>query len=156
MAATSAITQPDVLYVDDGTSCRPRAAPPGSTCACTSFAKADHGSAVANAVARRLVIPPHRDGGQAQLIDLPMPAHPVDDPIAERDGPGAGALRDAPLDLEALAGRAYMSVRTFTRPVPQGDGDDAGPLADRAARAGEPGAAGDDGRLDEDDGRRSD
>ncbi len=71
----------DVLYVDGDDVLTSRAAPRGSTSACTSCA-ATTGRAVANAVARRLVIPPHRDGGQAQLIDLPMPAHPDDDPIA--------------------------------------------------------------------------
>ena len=81
---------------------------------CLHIVRRDHGSAVANAVARRLVIPPHRDGGQAQLIDLPMPAHPTT--IRSR-GVMAWALErlDEPLDLDALAGRAYMSVRTFTR-----------------------------------------
>jgi transcriptional regulator GlxA family with amidase domain len=73
----------------------------------------DHGSEVANTVARRCVMPPWRDGGQAQYIDRPLP-----------DGPGGGtaatrdymlAHLDAPLDLAALAGHARMSVRTFTR-----------------------------------------
>ena len=79
-----------------------------------ALVRRDHGSAVANAVARRLVIPPHRDGGQAQLIDLPMPAHPDDDPIASVMAWALERL-DEPLDLAALAGRSYMSVRTFTR-----------------------------------------
>jgi AraC family transcriptional regulator, transcriptional activator FtrA len=103
----------DVLYVDNGSVLTSAGSAAGIDL-CLHIVRRDHGSAVANAVARRLVIPPHRDGGQAQLIDLPMPAHPDDDPIA---GVMAWALErlDAPLDLEALAGRAYMSVRTFTR-----------------------------------------
>jgi AraC family transcriptional activator FtrA len=60
------------------------------------------------------VIPPHRDGGQAQLIDLPMPARPDDDPIARVMAWALQSLHQ-PLDLETLAARAYMSVRTFTR-----------------------------------------
>ena len=81
---------------------------------CLHLVRRDHGSAVANAVARRLVIPPHRDGGQAQLIDLPMAAHPDDDPIA-RVMAWALERLDQPLDLAVLAAQAYMSVRTFTR-----------------------------------------
>ena len=65
---------------------------------CLHLVRRDHGSAVANAVARRLVIPPHRDGGQAQLIEQPVPARADDDPIA---GVMAWALErlDQPLDL---------------------------------------------------------
>ena len=102
-----------MLYVDNGSVLTSAGSAAGIDL-CLHIVRRDHGSAVANAVARRLVIPPHRDGGQAQLIDLPMPAHPDDDPIA---GVMAWALErlDEPLDLEALAGRAYMSVRTFTR-----------------------------------------
>jgi len=103
----------DVLYVDNGTVLTSAGSAAGIDL-CLHIVRRDHGSKVANAVARRLVIPPHRDGGQAQLIDLPMPAHPDDDPIA---GVMAWALErlDEPLDLEAFAGRAFMSVRTFTR-----------------------------------------
>ena len=81
-----------------------------------------------------------------------MPAHPDDDPIA---GVMAWALErlDEPLDLDALAGRAYMSVRTFTRRFRKATGTTPGPLAARAARAREPDAAGGDGRVDR-DGRR--
>ena len=103
----------DVLYVDAGSVLTSAGSAAGIDL-CLHIVRRDHGSAVANAVARRLVIPPHRDGGQAQLIEAPMPAHPDDDPIA---GVMAWALQrlDEPLDLNALAGRAYMSVRTFTR-----------------------------------------
>jgi AraC family transcriptional regulator, transcriptional activator FtrA len=104
---------PNVLYVDDGDVLTSAGNAAGIDL-CLHIVRRDHGSAVANTVARRLVIPPHRDGGQAQLIDLPMPAHPDDDPIA---AVMAWALErlDEPLDLDALAGRAFMSVRTFTR-----------------------------------------
>ena len=103
----------DVLYVDNGSVLTSAGSAAGIDL-CLHIVRRDHGSAIANAVARRLVIPPHRDGGQAQLIELPMPAHPDDDPIA---GVMAWALErlDDPLDLDTLAGRAYMSVRTFTR-----------------------------------------
>jgi AraC family transcriptional activator FtrA len=103
----------DVLYVDNGSVLTSAGSAAGIDL-CLHIVRRDHGSAVANSVARRLVIPPHRDGGQAQLIELPMPAHPDDDPIA---AVMAWALErlDDPLDLETLAGRAFMSVRTFTR-----------------------------------------
>ena len=103
----------DVLYVDGGSVLTSAGSAAGIDL-CLHIVRLDHGSAVANAVARRLVIPPHRDGGQAQLIEAPMPAHPADDPIARVM---AWALEhlDQPLDLDALAGRAYLSVRTFTR-----------------------------------------
>jgi AraC family transcriptional activator FtrA len=102
-----------VLYVDNDTVLTSAGSAAGIDL-CLHIVRRDHGSAVANAVARRLVIPPHRDGGQAQLIDLPMPAHPDDDPIATVMAWALERL-DEPLDLDALAGRAYMSVRTFTR-----------------------------------------
>ena len=103
----------DVLYVDAGSVLTSAGSAAGIDL-CLHIVRLDHGAAVANAVARRLVIPPHRDGGQAQLIEAPMPTHPDDDPIA---AVMAWALErlDQPLDLSALAGRAYMSVRTFTR-----------------------------------------
>ncbi len=103
----------DVLYVDGGAVLTSAGSAAGIDL-CLHIVRRDHGSAVANAVARRLVIPPHREGGQAQLIDLPMPAHPDDDPIARTMAWALERLHE-PLDLEALAGRAYMSVRTFTR-----------------------------------------
>ena len=81
---------------------------------CLHIVRRDHGSAVANSVARRLVIPPHRDGGQAQLIELPMPPHPEDDPIARVMAWALERLQE-PLSLDVLAAQAYMSVRTFTR-----------------------------------------
>jgi AraC family transcriptional activator FtrA len=104
---------PDVLYVDDGDVLTSAGSAAGIDL-CLHIVRRDHGSAVANSVARRLVIPPHRDGGQAQLIELPMPPRPEDDPIA-RVMAWALERLEAPLSLEALAAQAYMSVRTFTR-----------------------------------------
>ena len=104
---------PDVLYVDDDDVLTSAGSAAGIDL-CLHIVRRDHGSAVANSVARRLVIPPHRDGGQAQLIELPMPAHPQDDPIA-RVMAWALERLESPLSLEVLAARAFMSVRTFTR-----------------------------------------
>jgi AraC family transcriptional regulator, transcriptional activator FtrA len=103
----------DVLYVD-GEDVLTSAGSAAGIDLCLHLVRRDHGSAVANAVARRLVIPPHRDGGQAQLIDLPVAAHPADDPIA-RVMTWALERLDQPLDLAVLAAQGFMSVRTFTR-----------------------------------------
>ncbi len=73
----------------------------------------DRGSAVANAVARRLVVPPHRDGGQAQFVTAPVPA--TDDrPLAALF---CWALEriDRPLTVTDLARHAGMSSRNLTR-----------------------------------------
>lgn len=107
------IVNADVLYVD-GEDVLTSAGSAAGIDLCLHLVRRDHGSAVANAVARRLVTPPHREGGQAQLIDLPMPAHPADDPIARLMAWALERL-DAPLDLATLAAHTHMSVRTFTR-----------------------------------------
>ena len=103
---------PDVLYVDDGDVLTSAGSAAGIDL-CLHLVRTDHGSAVANRVARRLVIPPHRDGGQAQLIELPVPSA-GDDPIASVMEWALQRLHE-PLSLETLAARSYMSVRTFTR-----------------------------------------
>lgn len=106
--------RPDVLYVDDGdilTSAGTSAAIDVSL----HVVRQDHGAEVANLVARRMVVPPHRDGGQAQFIDTPVSASstssrslaPVLDWILDH-------LHD-PLTVEAMAAEAMMSPRTFAR-----------------------------------------
>ena len=103
----------DVLYVD-GDDVLTSAGSAAGIDLCLHIVRRDHGAAVANAVARRLVIPPHRDGGQAQLIALPVAADAADDPIA-RVMAWALERLDQPLDLAVLARETHMSVRTFTR-----------------------------------------
>lgn len=103
---------PDVLYVDEGEVLTSAGGASGIDL-CLHMIRCDHGSAVANQVARSLVVPPHRDGGQAQFIRRPVP-----EPAATGTGAArAWALQhlDRPLSLEDLAERAAMSVRTFTR-----------------------------------------
>jgi transcriptional regulator GlxA family with amidase domain len=103
---------PDVLFVDDGDVLTSAGVAAGVDL-CLHVVRRDHGSEVANGAARRCVVPPWRDGGQAQFIERPLPAA-----TAASTGPArAWALRNLhePLDLAALAGRAHMSVRTFTR-----------------------------------------
>jgi AraC family transcriptional activator FtrA len=103
---------PDVLYVDNGTVL----ASAGKAAAidlCLHLIRRDHGSAVANAVARRLVVPPHRAGGQAQFVTSPVPARD-DHPLADLF-PWALARLNRPLTVEDLARRANMSSRNLAR-----------------------------------------
>jgi transcriptional regulator GlxA family with amidase domain len=81
---------------------------------CLHLVKLDHGAHVANAVARRMIVPPHRDGGQAQFIDAPMPAVPVDDPLGAVVA-WAIAHLDRELTIHDLARRAFIAPRTFAR-----------------------------------------
>jgi transcriptional regulator GlxA family with amidase domain len=103
---------PDVLYVDEGrilTSAGKAAAMD----LCLHLVRLDRGAAVANAVARRLVVPPHRDGGQAQFVTTPVPA-PGNHPLADLL-PWALQRLDQPLTVRDLARRAGMSTRHLTR-----------------------------------------
>ncbi|MEU9699406.1 helix-turn-helix domain-containing protein [Streptomyces sp. NPDC047981] len=106
------LLQEDVLFVDDGDVLTSAGAAAGVDL-CLHLVRRDHGSATANAVARRCVVPPWRDGGQAQYIERPVP-----EPTSTTTAPTrAWALErlDRPLTLAELAGHARMSVRTFTR-----------------------------------------
>ncbi|SFC54409.1 GlxA family transcriptional regulator [Streptomyces aidingensis] len=103
---------PDVLYTDEDGVLTSAGVASGIDL-CLHMIRADHGSAVAAAVARRTVVPPHREGGQAQFI-----RHPVPQPRAAGTGRArAWALErlERPLTLRELAAREAMSVRTFTR-----------------------------------------
>lgn len=103
---------PDVLFVDEGrilTSAGAGAA----VDLCLHLVRLDYGARVANAVARRCVVPPWREGGQAQFIERPVPE--------ERDAGTAGARAwalahlDRPIGIDDLAAQAAMSRRSFTR-----------------------------------------
>ncbi|MFC6599472.1 helix-turn-helix domain-containing protein [Kitasatospora paranensis] len=103
---------PDVLYVDNGrvlTSAGKAAAMD----LCLHLVRLDHGSSVANTVARRLVVPPHRDGGQAQFVTTPVPT-PGNHPLAELL-PWVIERLDHPLTVEDLARQARMSSRHLGR-----------------------------------------
>ncbi|MGW2517084.1 GlxA family transcriptional regulator [Streptomyces sp. NPDC001617] len=103
---------PDVLFVDDGRILTSAGAASGVDI-CLHLVRTDHGSELANAVARRCVVPPFRDGGQAQYIEQPVPESGAAGTAATR----AWALErlDDPLSLADLAGHARMSLRTFVR-----------------------------------------
>ncbi len=104
---------PDILYVEEGSVLTSAGSAAGLDL-CLHIVRRDHGAAVANEVARRLVLAPHREGGQRQFGVAPMAA-----------GAGGGRLAalmdwlpahlDEPLTGADLAGRAGMSLRAFQR-----------------------------------------
>ncbi|MFF8674149.1 helix-turn-helix domain-containing protein [Streptomyces sp. NPDC015242] len=103
---------PDVLYVDEG-SVLTSAGKAAAMDLCLHLVRLDHGSSAANTLARRLVVPPHRDGGQAQFVTTPVPA-PDHHPLAELL-PWVMQRLDRPLTVEDLARRAGMSSRHLGR-----------------------------------------
>ncbi|MFI5671736.1 GlxA family transcriptional regulator [Streptomyces sp. NPDC051704] len=103
---------PDVLYVDDG-SVLTSAGKAAAMDLCLHLVRLDHGSAVANQVARRLGVPPHRAGGQAQFVTTPVP-EPRDHPLEALLAWTMERL-DRPLTVEDLARRANMSSRHLAR-----------------------------------------
>jgi transcriptional regulator GlxA family with amidase domain len=104
---------PDVLYVDAG-SVLTSAGTAAGIDLCLHIVRCDHGAEVANAVARRMVVPPHRDGGQAQYVQAPVPLRSGPDDLA-MTLEWATAHLDAPITVEVLARVAHMSPRTFAR-----------------------------------------
>ena len=123
---------PDVLFVDDGDVLTSAGVAAGIDL-CLHVVRRDHGAAVANRVARRCVVPPWRDGGQAQFIERPVPAGADASTAAARDL-GAGPPRTSRSTSPTLAGQARMSVRTFTRRFREETGQSPGAwlLAQRA------------------------
>ncbi|MGW1590917.1 GlxA family transcriptional regulator [Streptomyces sp. NPDC002386] len=103
---------PDVLFVEDGRILTSAGAAAGVD-VCLHLVRSDHGSALANFVARCCVVPPFREGGQAQYIERPVPENGSSGTAATR----AWALERLaePLTLAELAQHARMSLRTFAR-----------------------------------------
>ncbi|MET8160755.1 helix-turn-helix domain-containing protein [Sphaerisporangium sp. NPDC005289] len=106
------LLDPDVLFIDDGDLLTSAGVAAGIDL-CLHVIRRDHGSEVANRVARRCVTPPWREGGQAQYIERPLPAA-GDATTAPTRAWMLDRLQE-PLDLATLAKHARMSVRTFTR-----------------------------------------
>jgi transcriptional regulator GlxA family with amidase domain len=104
---------PDVLYVDAGPVLTSAGTAAGIDL-CLHIVRTEHGTGVANALARRMVVPPHRDGGQAQYVETPVRVHRRGDELSEVLDWALERL-DEPLPVEELAGRALMSTRTFAR-----------------------------------------
>lgn len=106
---------PDVLYVDagDGRLVTSAGTAAGLDC-CLHLVRRWHGAEVANRIARRLVVAPHRQGGQAQYIEQPLHDAPGGDRLSDLLNWVIANLAD-PHTLDSLARRAAMSRRNFTR-----------------------------------------
>jgi transcriptional regulator GlxA family with amidase domain len=104
---------PDVLYVEDGNVLTSAGTVASLDC-CLHLLRDRIGADLANHVARRLVVSPHRQGGQAQFIEQPVPARADGDRMSEALDWAQRNL-DQPLGLDHVAERALMSRRTFTR-----------------------------------------
>lgn len=105
--------QPDVLYVDTGRVVTSAGTVAAIDC-CLHLVRRAYGAEVANRIARRLVTPPHRDGGQSQYIEQPVPERVSDDRLAAVIEWVRGHLHE-PLSIDTLANMALMSRRNFTR-----------------------------------------
>ncbi|MGC5412600.1 AraC family transcriptional regulator, partial [Streptomyces sp. DT225] len=81
---------------------------------CLHIVRSDHGTEAAGALARRLVVPPRRSGGQERYLDRSLPEEIGSDPLAEVVAWALEHLHEQ-FDVETLAARAYMSRRTFDR-----------------------------------------
>lgn len=104
---------PEVLYVDDGQVLTSAGTAAGVDLA-LHIVRLDHGPEVANHVARRMVVPPHREGGQAQYVCAPVPEAPHRDSIRALLDWLAEHLHE-PLSVDDLARLAAMSPRTLAR-----------------------------------------
>ncbi|SPL88742.1 Transcriptional regulator, AraC family [[Actinomadura] parvosata subsp. kistnae] len=105
--------RPDALYLDHGSVATGAGAAAGLDL-CLHLLRREHGAALANRVARDLVTPPHRAGGQAQYISTPMPGDGDDGRLTEVIA-WARANLDRRVPVTEPAARALMSRRTFAR-----------------------------------------
>ncbi|QFU99347.1 HTH-type transcriptional regulator CdhR [Luteimicrobium xylanilyticum] len=103
---------PDVLFVDDGNVVTSAGTAAGID-ACLHLVRRELGSEVANIVARRMVVPPQREGGQRQFIPQPVP--PCDDDSLREVLEWATQHLTESHTVASLAARAFMSPRTFAR-----------------------------------------
>src|SRR5688572_30587 len=103
---------PTVLYVDNGQVITGAGTAAGVD-TLLHLVRREWGAAAANALAREMVVPPHRDGGQAQFIDAPVPACEDDLLGAVLEWAGSHLAED--ISVDALARRALMSPRSFAR-----------------------------------------
>ena len=102
----------NVLYVDDGNLITSAGTAAGID-ACLHLVRRELGSAATNTIARRMVVPPQRDGGQRQYIDQPIPVSHSEGFAPQLDWIMANLQR--PHTVASLAARAHMSARTFAR-----------------------------------------
>jgi transcriptional regulator GlxA family with amidase domain len=107
------LVQEAVLFVDDGDVLTAGGGAAGMDLG-LHLIRVLRGAEVANRLARAMVVPPHRPGGQAQFIESPVPAIDDDDPVGETMSWALTQL-DQLLPVDALARRANMSRRNFDR-----------------------------------------
>src|SRR3954453_22753500 len=102
----------NVLFVDDGNLITSAGTAAGID-ACLHLVRRELGSEITNIIARRMVVPPQRDGGQRQYIDQPIPVRCSEGFAPQLDWILANL--EAPHTVGTLAKRASMSARTFAR-----------------------------------------
>jgi AraC family transcriptional regulator, transcriptional activator FtrA len=107
-----AVVDPDVLYTDNG-SVLTSAGKAAAVDLCLHLIHLDHGATIANAAARRLVVPPHRSGGQAQFVATPMPVN--GDHVLAHLLAWAQQRLDQPLTVTDLSREANTSTRHLGR-----------------------------------------
>lgn len=104
---------PDVLYVD-GDDVLTGAGSAAGLDLCLHLVRKDHGARIANMVARRLVVPPHREGGQAQFVEAAVHPPAEDDPVARAMAWALAHLAE-PVTVAGMARVACLAPRTFVR-----------------------------------------
>ncbi|MFD3701060.1 GlxA family transcriptional regulator [Streptomyces sp. NPDC058646] len=109
----SVSVEPEALYLDEGRIVTGAGAAAG-TDLCLHLIRREHGAAVANHIARDMVLPSHRDGGQAQYLSAPVPEDGEDERLADVLAWAREHLHEA-LPVSELASRAVMSKRSFAR-----------------------------------------
>jgi len=105
--------RPDQLYVDAGDIITSAGVAASLDC-CLHIVRRLYGADAAQRLARRIVLSPHRQGGQAQFIEAAVPPAPTTDPLAQALDSVLADL-GSPHELDSVADRARMSRRTFTR-----------------------------------------
>lgn len=108
----AAVVDPDVLFVEDDRVITSAGTAAGID-ACLHHVRCELGAAVATRIARRMVVPPQRDGGQRQYIDLPVPSCEADSLAPLLVWMREHLAEEQP--VRVLARRASMSTRTFAR-----------------------------------------
>ncbi len=116
--------RPDVLYVDEG-----RVLTSAGTAAgidlCLHIVRSDHGTDVANGLARRMVVAAHREGGQAQYIERPVPGA-LGDPLVEAAIGYARRHLAQRLTLDGIAAEVHLSPRQLSRRFTEATGSSPG------------------------------
>ncbi|MFC0624059.1 GlxA family transcriptional regulator [Kribbella deserti] len=107
------MVDPEPLYTDEGNVLTSAGCAAGLDL-CLHLVRKDLGADVANAVARRMIIQPHRAGGQAQYIESPLAPEPADAPVARSLAWALEHLADQ-IGVQELADRAGLSTRTYLR-----------------------------------------